>query len=106
MNGFHSKTTESLEAAAIPDPGLLNGTSRTRPHRKSTVSVLPSFLVSAPAKLIVFGEHAVVHKKVRALLSRFFTFKWLFGVFEMQFAMGDPVSACSLQSPIHLIHVD
>jgi mevalonate kinase len=28
--------------------------------------MMPAFMVSAPGKVIVFGEHAVVHGKVRA----------------------------------------
>ncbi|KAH0605086.1 uncharacterized protein H6S33_005068 [Morchella sextelata] len=44
---------------------------RSRIHRSSTVSQLPSFMVSAPGKVIVYGEHAVVHGKaaIAAALS-------------------------------------
>jgi hypothetical protein len=30
-----------------------------------SVPMMPAFMVSAPGKVIVFGEHAVVHGKVR-----------------------------------------
>lgn len=36
----------------------------TRAHRSSTASEMPSFMVSAPGKVIVYGEHAVVYGKV------------------------------------------
>lgn len=35
--------------------------------RKLSSPMMPAFMVSAPGKVIVFGEHAVVHGKVRAL---------------------------------------
>lgn len=44
---------------------------RSRIHRSSTVSQLPSFMVSAPGKVIIYGEHAVVHGKVRSNPSIF-----------------------------------
>jgi hypothetical protein len=36
--------------------------------RKPSSPMLPAFMVSAPGKVIVYGEHAVVHGKVRATL--------------------------------------
>ena len=33
--------------------------------RKPSAPMMPAFMVSAPGKVIVFGEHAVVHGKVR-----------------------------------------
>ena len=50
--------------------GDINGTKRdakiSRPQvlRKLSSPMMPSFMVSAPGKVIVFGEHAVVHGKV------------------------------------------
>lgn len=32
--------------------------------RKMSTPMMPAFMVSAPGKVIVFGEHAVVHGKV------------------------------------------
>lgn len=34
-------------------------------NRKASSPTMPAFIVSAPGKVIVFGEHAVVHGKVR-----------------------------------------
>lgn len=33
-------------------------------ERKRSSPVMPAFMVSAPGKVIAFGEHAVVHGKV------------------------------------------
>ena len=33
-------------------------------QRKHSIPLMPAFVVSAPGKVIVFGEHAVVHGKV------------------------------------------
>jgi mevalonate kinase len=33
--------------------------------RKKSSPMMPPFMVSAPGKVIVYGEHAVVHGKVR-----------------------------------------
>ncbi|KAF4629344.1 hypothetical protein G7Y89_g8805 [Cudoniella acicularis] len=44
----------------------INGTGRSRKmaqDRKQSSPMMPSFMVSAPGKVIVFGEHAVVHGK-------------------------------------------
>ena len=42
--------------------------------RKLSSPMMPAFMVSAPGKVIVFGEHAVVHGKVSAqMLSRMLT---------------------------------
>src|SRR5579871_5229826 len=50
---------------------LLNGSAKNskrlpRGHldRKASTPMMPAFMVSAPGKVIVFGEHAVVHGKV------------------------------------------
>jgi mevalonate kinase len=34
--------------------------------RKQSSPMMPPFMVSAPGKVIVYGEHAVVHGKVEA----------------------------------------
>lgn len=49
-----------------------NGTNGTNGHakhskslsRKMSSPMMPAFMVSAPAKVILFGEHSVVHGKV------------------------------------------
>ncbi|KAL1635156.1 Mevalonate kinase [Neofusicoccum ribis] len=40
-----------------------NGHSKPVPHRKNSSPLMPPFMVSAPGKVIVYGEHAVVHGK-------------------------------------------
>lgn len=45
----------------------LNGTKqdpRANLKRKASTPMMPAFMVSAPGKVIVFGEHSVVHGKV------------------------------------------
>lgn len=39
---------------------------RAQQDRKASHPMMPAFMVSAPGKVIVFGEHAVVHGKVCA----------------------------------------
>jgi len=58
---------ESVQHVHISD-STTNGTKRgPRSHmsRKQSSPMMPAFMVSAPGKVIVFGEHAVVHGKVR-----------------------------------------
>lgn len=43
---------------------------RVKMARKQSSPMMPAFMVSAPGKVIVFGEHAVVHGKVRPTLRR------------------------------------
>lgn len=47
------------------DKPMANGTLKTRLplNRKQSSPMMPPFMVSAPGKVIVFGEHAVVHGK-------------------------------------------
>lgn len=40
---------------------------RIKMERKQSSPMAPPFMVSAPGKVIVWGEHAVVHGKVSAL---------------------------------------
>jgi len=46
----------------------LNGNNkksqRKKMDRKKSSPMMPAFMVSAPGKVIAFGEHAVVHGKV------------------------------------------
>jgi mevalonate kinase len=39
--------------------------ARSENGRKGSAPLMPSFMVSAPGKVIVYGEHAVVHGKVK-----------------------------------------
>ncbi|EEQ88585.2 Mevalonate kinase [Blastomyces dermatitidis] len=69
-------SSESSDGIATPSPTLsgMNGhageqrdtpivSNRTRMARKASSPMAPAFMVSAPGKVIVFGEHAVVHGK-------------------------------------------
>lgn len=42
-----------------------NGIHRTLSQRRASAPMAPPFMVSAPGKVIVFGEHSVVYGKVR-----------------------------------------
>ena len=61
-----------VEMAATTNGALhINGNAAAvanRPHlkmeRKHSSPMAPTFMVSAPGKVIVWGEHAVVHGKV------------------------------------------
>lgn len=44
--------------------------SRLSLQRSSSSPMMPAFMVSAPGKVIVFGEHAVVHGKVCIILDK------------------------------------
>ncbi|EFQ29721.1 mevalonate kinase [Colletotrichum graminicola] len=43
--------------------GNANLATRLKMSRKQSSPMMPAFMVSAPGKVIVFGEHAVVHRK-------------------------------------------
>jgi hypothetical protein len=62
-----SIVTDELEVAGIN--GSLKPKGRTPLDRKQSTPMMPAFMVSAPGKVIVFGEHAVVHGKVRAIIQ-------------------------------------
>lgn len=70
-NGVHSQTnghTTRLQSKHVtvvePATNGANGTKRIPMHdRKMSNPLAPPFLVSAPGKTIVYGEHAVVHGK-------------------------------------------
>ncbi|KAG7107188.1 hypothetical protein HYQ45_018299 [Verticillium longisporum] len=56
-------------AAYVNGNGMTNGNGalshRQKMNRKASSPMAPAFMVSAPGKVIVCGEHAVVHGKVR-----------------------------------------
>ena len=65
---------EGLERSSLGEwstkPAVNGGDTRLLQHRsglerKPSSPMLPAFMVSAPGKVIVYGEHAVVHGKVR-----------------------------------------
>ncbi|KAF2474674.1 mevalonate kinase [Lindgomyces ingoldianus] len=59
----------SLRLPQVSAKGVstLNGSSAS--HRKHSSPMMPSFMVSAPGKVIVYGEHAVVHGKAAIAAS-------------------------------------
>lgn len=76
-NGFRSEP-DSDSASTNSSDGSANGVGtkgtdstrlnhRRKMSRKQSSPMMPAFMVSAPGKVIVFGEHAVVHGKVSAL---------------------------------------
>ena len=62
MKGIRLDEHHAKESQYLPNP---EGPSRKRPpaQRKPSTPMIPAFMTSAPGKVIVFGEHAVVHGK-------------------------------------------
>ena len=62
-NGIHAVNGISKDM----ENTTINGSKKSRRglDRKQSTPMMPAFMVSAPGKVIVFGEHAVVHGKVR-----------------------------------------
>jgi mevalonate kinase len=60
----HGLDPDSADASSTIS-STVNGTTAKRPNmaRKASSPMAPAFMVSAPGKVIVFGEHAVVHGK-------------------------------------------
>jgi mevalonate kinase len=74
VNGLHQDSLESNHIHLKGVNGNANGTTngngvksetRKKMDRKKSSPMMPTFMVSAPGKVIVCGEHAVVHGKVR-----------------------------------------
>ncbi|GKT84574.1 LOW QUALITY PROTEIN: mevalonate kinase [Colletotrichum tofieldiae] len=70
MAVFAPETRNGIDAVAIngvPAASYVNGNgnlaTRLKMDRKQSSPMMPAFMVSAPGKVIVFGEHAVVHRK-------------------------------------------
>lgn len=72
-NGFASHH-DGIAKLHINGNHATNGSSLTESHRakmqrKQSSPMMPAFMVSAPGKVIVFGEHAVVHGKAAIAAS-------------------------------------
>ncbi|KAI5918909.1 hypothetical protein F4810DRAFT_703914 [Camillea tinctor] len=61
LNGHSSDSERSTSTEGIE--------RRRMPGRKNSSPLMPAFMVSAPGKVIVFGEHAVVHGKAAIAAS-------------------------------------
>ena len=75
-NGNHLSTVENgISAMNVNGTGgsaMANGGGkrhRTPQERKASTPMIPPFMTSAPGKVIVFGEHAVVHGKTALAAS-------------------------------------
>lgn len=64
VNGVNPDSHDS-DSASSTSSHTLTGTKGQRPgmSRKASSPMAPAFMVSAPGKVIVYGEHAVVHGK-------------------------------------------
>ena len=61
-SNISSSSQESL--ADHMDDVNVDSASRPQAQRKMSTPLMPAFMVSSPGKVIVYGEHAVVHGKV------------------------------------------
>ncbi|KAK3956518.1 ribosomal protein S5 domain 2-type protein [Pseudoneurospora amorphoporcata] len=65
-NGGLRVTIQESASSSVNGGSPTNGTitpRRKKMERKKSSPMMPTFMVSAPGKVIVFGEHAVVHGK-------------------------------------------
>ena len=64
-DSFDGIITPSATSSSVMDhaPSTNDTSTRARMARKASSPMAPPFMVSAPGKVIVFGEHAVVHGK-------------------------------------------
>lgn len=65
VNGANGVNRISEDMAKAEINGTKNTKQRVPVDRKKSSPLMPPFMVSAPGKVIAFGEHAVVHGKVR-----------------------------------------